>query len=95
MTPDNFAHFAEDNPPAAEKKVFTFLSQDRLKVERGEITTGTVNNWLKTVSAGKSISVIVNVMRVVKVEMTAVAALPPSNQPTMSQELGMCGLRDF
>ena len=49
LTPDEFAQFAKESPSAAEKKILSLLSQDRLKIERGEITAGTVNNWLKTV----------------------------------------------
>lgn len=49
LTPDEFARFAKENPLAAEKKIISFLSQDRTKIERGEITAGTVNNWLKAV----------------------------------------------
>jgi integrase len=49
LSPDAFAQFAKDNPSAAEKKIISLLSQDRLKIERGEITAGTVNNWLKAV----------------------------------------------
>ena len=33
----------------AEKKIISLLSQDRLRIEGGEITAGTVNNWLKAV----------------------------------------------
>lgn len=49
LTPDKFAQFAKESPSAAEKKILSLLSQDRLKIERGEITAGTVNNWLKAV----------------------------------------------
>jgi hypothetical protein len=49
QTPDEFAQFAKENPLAAEKKIISFLSQDRMRIERGEITAGTVNNWLKAV----------------------------------------------
>jgi hypothetical protein len=49
LSPDAFVQFAKDNPPAAEKKIMSLLSQDRLKIERGEITAGTANNWLKAV----------------------------------------------
>jgi integrase len=48
LTPDEFAQFAKEGPSAAEK-ILSLLSQDRLKIERGEITAGTVNNWLKAV----------------------------------------------
>jgi hypothetical protein len=49
LTPDGFVQFAKENPSAAEKKIISLLSQDRLKLERGKITAGTVNNWLKAV----------------------------------------------
>jgi hypothetical protein len=49
LTPDEFAQFAKENPSAAEKKILSLVSQDRLKIDRGEITAGTVNNWLKAV----------------------------------------------
>jgi integrase len=49
QTPDEFAQFAKENPSAAEKKIISLLSQDRLKIERGEVTAGTINNWLKAV----------------------------------------------
>jgi hypothetical protein len=51
LSPDAFVQFAKDNPSAAEKKILSlsFLSQDRMKIERGEITAGTVKNWLKVV----------------------------------------------
>jgi hypothetical protein len=34
-------HFAKENASAAEKKILALLSQDRLKIERGEITADT------------------------------------------------------
>ena len=49
LSPDAFVQFAKDNPSAVEKKIISLLSQDRLKIERGKITAGTVNNWLKAV----------------------------------------------
>jgi hypothetical protein len=49
LSPDGLVQFAKENPSAAEKKIISLLSQDRLKIERGEITAGTVNNWLKAV----------------------------------------------
>jgi integrase len=49
LSPDRLVQFAKENPSAAEKKIISLLSQDRLKIERGEITAGTVNNWLKAV----------------------------------------------
>ena len=49
LTPDGFVRFAKESPSSAEKRIISLLSQDRLKIERGEITAGTVNNWLKAV----------------------------------------------
>ena len=49
LSPDGFLQFAKKNPSGAEKKILSLLSQDRLKIGRGEITAGTVNNWLKAV----------------------------------------------
>jgi len=44
LTPDEFAQFAKESPYAGEKKILSLLSQDRLKIERGEITAGIVNH---------------------------------------------------
>jgi hypothetical protein len=49
LSPDGLVQFAKENLSAAEKKIISLLSQDRLKIERREITAGTVNNWLKAV----------------------------------------------
>lgn len=49
LSPDGLVQFAKENPSAAEKKIISLLSQDRLKIERREITAGAVNNWLKAV----------------------------------------------
>lgn len=49
LSPNGLVQFAKENPPAAEKKIISLLSQDRLKIERGEITAGTVNNCLKAI----------------------------------------------
>ena len=49
LSPDGLVKFAKEKPLAAEKKIISLLSQDWLKIERGEITAGTVNNWLKAV----------------------------------------------
>jgi hypothetical protein len=42
QTPNEFAQFAKENPSAAEKKIIPLPSQDRLKIEKGEVTAGTV-----------------------------------------------------
>jgi hypothetical protein len=47
LSPDGLVQFAKENPSAAEKKIISLLTQDRLKKEKGEITAGTVSNWLK------------------------------------------------
>ena len=44
-----FCNLPKKIPQLQEKKILSLLSQDRLKIERGEITAGTVNNWLKAV----------------------------------------------
>jgi hypothetical protein len=49
LTPDALVQFTKDNPLAAEKKIISLLTQDRLKIEKREITAGTINNWLKAV----------------------------------------------
>jgi hypothetical protein len=49
LSADGLVQFVKENPSAAEKKIISLLSQDRLKIGRGEITAGTVNNWLKAV----------------------------------------------
>jgi hypothetical protein len=49
LSPDELVEFAKENPSVAEKKIISLLSQDNLKVERGEINADTVNNWLKAV----------------------------------------------
>jgi hypothetical protein len=49
LSPDGLVKFAKEKPLAAEKKIISLLSQDWLKIERVEITAGTVNNWLKAV----------------------------------------------
>jgi hypothetical protein len=36
LTPDEFAQFAKESPSAAEKKILSLLSQDRLKIENGK-----------------------------------------------------------
>jgi hypothetical protein len=49
LSPDGLVQFAKENPSAAEKKIISLLTQDRLKIEKGEITACTVSNWLKAV----------------------------------------------
>jgi hypothetical protein len=47
LSPDELVEFAKENPSAAEKKIISLLSQDNLKVERGEINADTVTIGLK------------------------------------------------
>ena len=42
QTPNEFAQFAKENHSAAEKKIIPLPSQDRLKIEKGEVTAGPV-----------------------------------------------------
>ncbi|HEU0144384.1 MAG TPA: hypothetical protein VFQ47_06345 [Nitrososphaera sp.] len=46
-SPDDFVEFAKNNPVLAEKKVIAFLSSERARADRGEISAGTINNWVK------------------------------------------------
>jgi hypothetical protein len=44
---DAFVDFAKSNPALAENKIIAFLSSERARADRGEISAGTVNNWVK------------------------------------------------
>jgi hypothetical protein len=44
LSPDSFVQFAKDNPSAAEKQIISFLSQDKLQIEKGEIAAGAVTS---------------------------------------------------
>src|SRR5688500_1546949 len=46
-SPDAFVEFARNNPALAENKIIAFLSSERARVDRGEISAGTINNWVK------------------------------------------------
>jgi integrase len=46
-SPDAFIEFAKKNPVLAENKIIAFLSSERSRAERGEISAGTINNWVK------------------------------------------------
>jgi hypothetical protein len=37
LSPDALVQFAKQNPSTAEKKIISHISQDRFKIERGEI----------------------------------------------------------
>jgi hypothetical protein len=43
-SPDDFVQFAKKNPALAENKIITFLSSERARADRGEISAGTINN---------------------------------------------------
>lgn len=42
-----FVEFAKNNPTVAENKIIAFLSSERARADRGEISAGTINNWVK------------------------------------------------
>lgn len=46
-SPDDFVEFATNNPALAERKILAFLSSERTRADRGEISAGTINNWVK------------------------------------------------
>lgn len=46
-SPDDFIQIATNNPALAEKKIISFLSSERTRADRGEISAGTINNWVK------------------------------------------------
>jgi hypothetical protein len=46
-SPDAFVEFAKNNPALAENKIIGFLSSERARADRGEISAGTINNWVK------------------------------------------------
>src|SRR5919108_4115262 len=46
-SPDTFVAFAKSNPALAENKIIAFLSSERARADRGEISAGTINNWVK------------------------------------------------
>lgn len=46
-SPVAFAEFAKNNPITAERKIIAFLSSERARAEQGEISAGTINNWVK------------------------------------------------
>jgi hypothetical protein len=43
-SPDAFVEFAKNNPALTENKVIAFLSSERARADRGEISAGTINN---------------------------------------------------
>jgi hypothetical protein len=46
-SPDGFVEFAKSNPVAFKKKIIAFLSPERARADWGEISAGTINNWVK------------------------------------------------
>jgi hypothetical protein len=46
-SPDAFVDFAKNNPALTENKIIAFLSSERARANRGEISAGTINNWVK------------------------------------------------
>jgi hypothetical protein len=48
-SPDAFVAFAKRNPAFAENKIIAFLSSERARADHGEISAGTINNWVKAV----------------------------------------------
>jgi hypothetical protein len=44
---DAFIEFARNNPVLSENKIIAFLSSERARADRGEISAGTINNWVK------------------------------------------------
>jgi hypothetical protein len=44
---DAFVEFARNNSVLAENKIIAFLSSERARADRGEISPGTINNWVK------------------------------------------------
>ena len=49
MTPDDLVARAKSQPSTIEKILISFISAENLRVEKGEITAGTVGNALKAV----------------------------------------------
>jgi hypothetical protein len=46
-SPDAFIEFARNSPILAENKIIRFLSSERARADRGEISAGTINNGVK------------------------------------------------
>jgi integrase len=46
-SPNAFVEFAKCNPAVAENKIIAFLSSERARADCGEISAGTINNWVK------------------------------------------------
>ena len=46
-SPDAFVEFARNDPVLTENKIIGFLSSERARADCGEISAGTINNWVK------------------------------------------------
>jgi hypothetical protein len=46
-SPEAVVRFAKNNPAVAENKIIDFLSSERGRDDRGEISADTINNWVK------------------------------------------------
>jgi hypothetical protein len=46
-SPEAVVRFAKSNPAVAENKIIDFLSSERGRDDRGEISADTINNWVK------------------------------------------------
>ena len=47
ISPEAVVRFAKSNPAVAEDKIIDFLSSERGRDDRGEISADTINNWVK------------------------------------------------
>jgi hypothetical protein len=47
ISPEAVVRFAKSNPAVAENKIIDFLSSERGRDDRGEISADTINNWVK------------------------------------------------
>jgi hypothetical protein len=46
-SPEAVVRLAKSNPVVAENKIIDFLSSERGRDDRGEISADTINNWVK------------------------------------------------
>lgn len=44
---DAFVEFAKGNPVLVENKIIAFLLSERTRADSGEISAGTISNWVK------------------------------------------------
>jgi hypothetical protein len=49
LTPDEFVSLAKRDPTSVERKVMSFISVQKRRVENKEITGATVSNFLKAI----------------------------------------------